>query len=119
MYNKFESAPVLYDKHEKNWQKSANEVASFILNGLENKQQFFDFVCGEEIDDKKESRWQEQLLNLIAKAQKRVGHQIDAQELLAAGRQAILDRAANGELSENKVFQKFCDLSSEDFNLSI
>jgi hypothetical protein len=117
MYNQFESLSPTYDQDEKKRQKSANEIAKFILNGLEERQQFFEFICGEEINDKKAGRWQEQLLNLVAKAQKRIGYQIDSQELLMAARQVVLDQAANGELAELKAYKKFCELSPEDFRL--
>jgi len=119
MYNQLESLPLSYDKHEKNWQKSAEEIAKFILDGLENRQQFFEFVCGEKVDDNKSGRWQEQLSNLITKAQKRIGHQIDSKKLLMDAREVILNQAENGQLLKIKAYEKFCDLSPEDFKLSI
>ena len=118
MYNQLEALPVVYDQHEKKWQKSADEIAKFILDGLEGRQQFFEFICGEEVDDDKSGRWQDQLMNLVAKAQKRIGHKIDTQELLTAARQVVLDQAASGPLSEIKAYKKFCELPPEDFKLS-
>ncbi|MDD2680941.1 MAG: hypothetical protein PHE20_02420 [Patescibacteria group bacterium] len=117
MHNQFESLPGVYDKNKKNWQKSANEIANFILNGLEGRQQFFEFICGEDVENNRASRWQEQLLNLLAKAQKRMGYQINNQELLMAARNIILEQSTSGQLSELDVYEKFCGLAEEDFKL--
>ncbi len=118
MSNNFEQNPLAYNESARNWQKSAEEIAKFILDHLSDRQEFLEFIRGEEVTPEKAERWQERLNELSSKAVKRIGHQIDKEELLLSARQIILDRRLAGELPPSSEYENFCKLSLEEFKLS-
>jgi len=118
MNNYFEQNSSSYNEHARNWQKSAEEIAKFIIDHLSDRQEFLEFIRGEEITPEKAERWQERLSELSDKAIKRMGHQINKEELLLAARQIILDRRLAGELPPLAEFDNFCQLSPDEFKLS-
>lgn len=113
-YN-FESPSLPYSEHARNWQKSAEEIAKFILDHLADRPEFLDFVQGIEINPEKAERWQARLEELMLKATKRLGHQIERRELFLAARQVILDRHESGELFNLPVYEKFCQMLPDEF----
>ncbi|MBN2884882.1 hypothetical protein JXE04_03080 [Patescibacteria group bacterium] len=119
MNNHFELSSAIYNKNEKAWQKSTSEISAFILKHLKISKDFFEFICGQEIDEAKADRWQQRLHDLLVKAQKRAGYQIDEQTLLLAARQHLVDRINSGELGESRIYKKFIELDVEDFKLKI
>jgi len=119
MNNKFESSGAIYDKNEKNWQKSTAEIAAFILGGLNSRPHFFEFICGQEVEENVAGRWQQRLNDLLDKAQKRAGHQIDKEALLADARQHLINQISSGELGESGVYRKFLELKVDDFKLKV
>ncbi len=116
MKDNFESPSLPYSEHARNWQKSAEEIAKFILDHLVDRPEFFDFIQGLEISPEKSERWQERLEELRLKATKRLGHQIEGRELFLAARQIILDQHESGELFNLPVYEKFCQLPPDQFN---
>jgi hypothetical protein len=116
MKDNFESPSLPYSEHARNWQKSAEEIAKFILDHLADRPEFLDFIQGREVSPEKAERWQERLAELISKATKRLGHQIEGRELFLAARQVILDQHEAGELFNLPVYEKFCQLPSDEFN---
>ncbi len=109
-----------YNEHAKNWQKSAEEIARFILNHLTDRPEFVKFIQGEEIRAKVATRYQERLEDLLDKAEKNQGYGLTAiarQRLLDDARQKILDWREAGELPPVEEYENFCKLPSEDFKL--
>ncbi len=118
MIKNFEQNPAAYNESARNWQKSAEEIAKFILDHLSERQEFLEFIRGEEVTPEKAERWQERLDELSTKAVKRIGHQINKEELLMSARQIILDRRLAGELPPLPGYENFCKLLPEEFKLS-
>jgi len=119
MKDNFESPSLPYSEHARNWQKSAEEIAKFILDHLVDRPEFLDFIQGLEISPEKAERWRERLEELISKATKRLGHQIESRELFLAARQITLEQHEVGELFNLPAYEKFCQLSPDEFNLRI
>ncbi|MGE5425761.1 MAG: hypothetical protein ACM3PZ_01675 [Bacillota bacterium] len=105
------------DEQSKLWRKSAEEVAKFILDHLESPG-FLDFVRGDDVDKRAAGRWQDRLEELYAKAIKRSGHRLEYNDLIAAAREQILKKREAGELEDREVYEKFCELSEEEYQLA-
>lgn len=120
MRNNSEQLSSPYNEHAKNWQKSVEEIARFILNHLIDRPEFVKFIQGEEIRVKVAARYQERLEDLLDKAEKNQGYglkEADRQRLLDDARQKILDWRETGELPPVEEYENFCKLPSEDFKL--
>ena len=103
-----------YSEQAVNWQKSVSEISKFIIDHLE-KEDFFDYFCGETIDNKdKEERWNERLEELYGKATSRLGYKIDRNKLLADAKKHILDLKDKGELLPSKILDRFCEHIEEN-----
>lgn len=118
MKNNFEN-PSISNEDLKNRQKSAEEVAKFILDSLKKNPEFIQLIQGESMTNSKiESRYRDRLEVLLQKAVKRAGHQIDTQVIIDEARNIILEQYKLGILEPLPRYREFCDVSDEEFRLS-
>jgi|GEM_PF-1162229 len=94
-----------YSEHEKNWQKSVNEYAKFILDHLD-KPDFIEFIVNDN-QELGQERWKVRLEELFNKATGRIGHHIEESELRAKALESIVKQKNNGELPDSKFLNRF------------
>lgn len=104
----FENPGNQYSEHEKNRDKSINELSKFILDNLD-RPDFKEFVLGGEVGKDKLVRWQGRWEELIDKITKRLGHKVDQNELKIEVYKNILDLKESGELNPSKYLDSFCE----------
>ncbi len=97
-----------YNKQEINWRKSVSEISKFIIDRLD-KNEFYDFLEGKEINKDKMIRWQVRLDELLDKITKRMGYHIDQNKLFTEAYYQIMEQNNSGELNYSKSLAYFCD----------
>lgn len=105
-FNSFEQG---YNKNEVSWQKSISEISKFIVDHLDNRSDFFDFLNGEIQDKEKSIRWESRLEYLLDKITKRMGYHIDQNKLFLEAYEQIKKQYYDGELPISKGLTYFCD----------
>lgn len=95
----------IYSEHDRNWQKSVNEYAKFILDHLD-KPNFIEFIVGDNQESGLE-RWNLRLEELFDKATSRIGHHIEESELRIKALEIIVKQKNNGELPDSKFLNRF------------
>lgn len=105
-FNSFEQG---YNKNEINWQKSVSEISKFIIDHLDNRNDFFEFLTGESEDNDKNIRWQVRHEELLDKITKRMGYRIDDEKLFLEACEQVKKQYQNGELAPSKGLDYFCD----------
>ena len=105
----FNSIEQGYNKNEINWHKSISELSKFIIDHLDNRSDFFDFLNGEIKDKEKSARWELKQDDLLDKITKRMGYKIDEDKLFSEAYEQIKNQYQNGELSPSKGLNYFCN----------
>lgn len=105
-FNSFEQS---YNKNEVNWQKSVSEISKFIIDHLDNRNDFFEFLSGEMEDGEKNNRWQLRQDELLDKITKRMGYKIDEEKLFFEACEQVRRQYQNGELNPSKGLDYFCE----------
>ncbi|MFA4942158.1 MAG: hypothetical protein WC564_00795 [Patescibacteria group bacterium] len=97
-----------YDENKINWQKSVSEVSRFLLDHSENGF----FVEQNEFESKGEQekvkRLKNRLAELLEKATKRLGYQVDDQKLINDAYRQIIKMNDSGELPPSGLLKNFC-----------
>jgi len=96
-----------YNEQAVNWQKSVSEICKFIVDRLD-KEDFCEYLSGENIDEIRAKHWDERLEELYDKATSRVGYRIDRDKLMKDAKENILKLRDSGELPPSKVLDRFC-----------
>ena len=103
----FEKLNNSYSEHDKNLQKSINELSKFILDNI-SRPEFIEFIQGIEVSVDKQLRWEEHLEDLEDKITKRLGHHIELESLKKSAFKEILQRQELGELPQSNFLDNFC-----------
>jgi hypothetical protein len=96
-----------YSEQAIHWQKSVSEISKFIIDRLD-KEDFCEYLSGENIDEARAKHWHERLEELYDKATSRVGYRIDRDKLMKDAKENILKLRDSGELPSSKVLDRFC-----------
>jgi hypothetical protein len=105
-FNSFEQS---YNKNEVNWQKSVSEISKFIIDHLDNRNDFFEFLSGEMEDSEKAGRLQIRRDDLLDKITKRMGYRIDEEKLFFEACDQVRNQYQGGELNPSKGLDYFCN----------
>ncbi len=93
-----------------NYEKSVSELSKFFSDNLEKYflAQKTEFASDEKDERAKVERFQERLKELLDKATRRLGHEIDEPKLINDAGEHILALKNSGELPPSSYLEKFC-----------